>query len=59
MSPSPNARAMLTIRAAARCADVSERTIRRLIKAGCLPYHRFGRAIRIRESDLTQATRHT
>ena len=57
MRPFQDARPMLTVKAAALRADVSERTIHRLIKAGRLPCHRFGRAIRIREADLLQATR--
>ena len=36
----------------AECLDVSPRTVRRWIKSGDLPVHRFGAAARISEVDL-------
>jgi excisionase family DNA binding protein len=38
----PTGKAYLTIREAARYANCSPKTIRRAIKAGALPHHRFG-----------------
>lgn len=42
----------LTIPEAARRLSVSQRFIERLIAAGVLPVHRFGRAVRIHRDTL-------
>jgi excisionase family DNA binding protein len=41
-----------TIAEVAECLGVCPRTVRRRIKSGELVAHRFGRALRIAESDL-------
>jgi excisionase family DNA binding protein len=41
-----------TINEAAELLNVSPRTVRRLIEAGALPVHRFGRLVRIADPDL-------
>jgi len=41
-----------TVLAVAERLGVSERTIRRWIAAGILPVHRFGRLVRVSETDL-------
>jgi len=41
-----------TISDVADFLDVSQRSVRRWIKSGDLPAHRFGAAVRISESDL-------
>jgi excisionase family DNA binding protein len=41
-----------TIRDVAEFLDVSTRSVRRWIKSGDLPAHRFGAAVRISETDL-------
>lgn len=48
-SPLP---ALLSIPEVADCLKVSEKTVRRWIESGELPYHRLGRQIRISETDL-------
>lgn len=41
-----------TINETAEILNTSERTVRRLIDSGALPVHRFGRLVRISESDI-------
>ena len=41
-----------TIEQVAERLDVSPRTVRRWITAGALPVHRFGRLVRVSETDL-------
>jgi excisionase family DNA binding protein len=41
-----------TVSDVAEFLDVSTRTVRRWIKSGDLPAHRFGAAVRISETDL-------
>jgi excisionase family DNA binding protein len=41
-----------TVREVAARLNVSERSVRRWVKCGFLPAHRFGRAVRISERDL-------
>ena len=48
--PSP----LLTVAQTAERLQLSPRSIRRLIETGALTVHRFGRAVRIAETDLAQ-----
>ena len=48
---------LLTVEAVAEHCAVSVKTVRRWIEDGTLPIHRFGRAIRISESDLAALIR--
>lgn len=48
---------MLTIEEAARLVSLSERTLRRRIKAGDLTAHLFGRCWRISRADLLDFVR--
>jgi excisionase family DNA binding protein len=48
---------LLTVHEAANKAKVCEMTVRRAIKAQVLPSLRFGRAIRIAESELEEYLR--
>jgi excisionase family DNA binding protein len=43
---------MCTIDQTAEMINVSSRTVRRLIDSGKLPAHRFGRSVRISDSDI-------
>jgi excisionase family DNA binding protein len=47
----------LTVREAVEFLGVSERSVRRWIALGFIPVHRFGRAVRIRRSDLEEFIR--
>lgn len=42
-----------TVDEAADLINASPRTVRRLIGSGALPVHRFGRLVRISDSDIT------
>ncbi len=44
--------ALYSVTETAKLLKVSPRTVRRWIEKGHLPVHRFGRAIRITDSDL-------
>ena len=48
-TPAPR---LLSVATVALHLDVSDKTVRRLIKSGELPVHRIGHQIRINESDL-------
>ena len=48
---------LYSVREAAEYVGCSTKTVRRWIKSGALPYHRFGRQIRISERDLDQFVR--
>lgn len=43
---------LMTVKQAAVLLNLSSKTIYRAIERGYLPYHAFGRAIRISETDL-------
>ncbi len=51
MSPKPLAR-FYTVAQVAKLLEVSTRSVRRWIADGELRHHRFGRQVRISESDL-------
>ena len=48
----PRSLKLLSVRAAANYYDVSQQTVRRLIKSGKLKTYRVGRQIRLDEADL-------
>ena len=48
---------LYSIAEAANYLGCSTKTVRRWIKSGALPYHQFGRQIRISERDLEQFVR--
>ena len=43
---------LYTVRDTATYAQTSEKTVRRWLNSGMLPFHRLGRQIRIAEADL-------
>lgn len=45
---------MLTIREAAELLGMSERFVRREVKARCILSHKFGRAVRIEPGELSR-----
>ena len=51
-SPPPTTERFHTVAAVAERRNVCERTVRRHIKVGLLKAHRFGRAVRISDSEL-------
>jgi excisionase family DNA binding protein len=53
----PESSEFLTVREAAIFLGVSERSIHRWIALGLIPVHHFGRAVRIRRSDLEEFIR--
>jgi excisionase family DNA binding protein len=45
---------LYTVSDTAAYAQTSEKTVRRWLKSGVLPFHRLGRNIRIAEADLLE-----